>query len=464
MEKPLPEEHHTPVNLYVAMVVLAIAVIGGMVYVLLNGTRLSTIHDPLMRAALGIRHEATLAHLGFEEYVFHEPGANLEAAWDHMAQAEHYAHTMLQGGEIDHEMVVPLHDPQLKQEIMGVLVQLRAFRNVANQRLANNRTEVDDQIARSFHAIYRILNTRADVVRANLQRTMAHEIEAFRHTQTVLIIIGLILTGLVATLLTNFSRGTARHLAQLKERDEQLSSHARELEHNNRELEQFAYVASHDLREPLRKIQAFGDRLQAREAANLSDRGRDYVARMQNAAARMQALIEGLLLYSRCGTRAQPYSLVDLNQVARGVISDLEAHIQETHARIDIGPLPTIHADPVQMGQLFQNMLSNGLKFQPPGNEPELTVRARVHDDDLELCFADNGIGIPEEQSQQIFGVFQRLHGRDEYEGTGVGLSICKKAAERHGGSIEVISKPGRGATFSVHLPLQPAVLEGQPK
>ncbi len=463
MKKPVPEQHHNPVNLYVAMVVLTVAVIGGMAYVLLNGTRLSTEHDPLMRAALGIRHEATLAHLGFEEFVAGEPDASLETAWDHLAQAEHYAHTMLQGGVIDNDLVVPLEDPELKQEIMGVLVQLRAFRNVANQRLATDVKAVDDQIARSFHAIYRMLNTRADVVRARLKRTMAHEIKAFRHTQTVLLIISLILTGLVATLLTNFSRGTARNLAQLKERDEQLSSHARELEHNNRELEQFAYVASHDLREPLRKIQAFGDRLQAKEAANLSDRGRDYVDRMQNAAARMQSLIEGLLLYSRCGTRAQPYSLVDLNQVARGVVSDLEARIQETNAHIDIGPLPTIHADPVQMGQLFQNMISNGLKFQPPGNEPELTVRARVHSDDLELCFSDNGIGIPEEQSERIFGVFQRLHGRDEYEGTGVGLSICKKAAERHGGSIEVISKPGQGATFSVHLPIQPAVLEKGP-
>ncbi|MBI5137948.1 MAG: hypothetical protein HZA24_11525 [Nitrospirae bacterium] len=450
----------TPRNLYASALVLALAIIGGMVYVLVNGMRMSTVHDPLMHAALGIRHEATLAHLGFEEFVAGEPNASLRDAWDHLERAEALAQVMLQGGMGNEGYVTPLEDGKLRQEITGVLVQLRAFRNVANQRLARHETGVDGQLTHSFHAIYWMLTTRTDVVRASVQRTMEHEVAAFHHTQTVLIVICLILSGIVGTLFHRFSVGMARTVQALKERDEELSARTRELEHNNRELEQFAYVASHDLREPLRKIQAFGDRLVEKEAAHLSERGLDYVARMVAAAERMEALIEGLLLYSRCGTRTQPFAPVDLNRVAREVLSDLEARIHDTHAHVDVGPLPTIHADPMQMGQLFQNMISNALKFQEKGTAPRVKVRAVVHDDSLDLNFSDNGIGIPEEYTDRIFGVFQRLHGRDEYDGTGVGLSICKKAAERHGGNIEVISAPGRGTTFKVHLPVRPAVLE----
>jgi light-regulated signal transduction histidine kinase (bacteriophytochrome) len=181
---------------------------------------------------------------------------------------------------------------------------------------------------------------------------------------------------------------------------------------------------------------------------------------MCNAASRMQALIDGLLLYSRCGTRAQSMSLVDLNQLAQDALSDLETRVQETGAEIHIGPLPTIRADAMQMGQLFQNMLSNGLKFHPAGQTPQLSVSAQVNDEGITLSFTDNGIGIQADQTERIFQVFQRLHGRDEYEGTGVGLSICKKAVDRHDGSIEIESEPGHGTTFVVHLPIAPAVLE----
>ncbi len=460
MRDTISEYIHSPRSLYVATLVLAIAIVSGMAYVLANGIHRSTVNDPVIHAALSIRHEATMAHLGFEEVLANEFDANLDDAWMHLGRAEQYARAMLDGGTMDDERIIPLKDLQLRQEITSVLTQLRAFRNVSKQRLSGDRMDANDQIGHSFHAIYTMLTGRVNRVRDSLHQTMKHEVTVFYETQTTLIVICLILSALVARLFRRFNRGMARQLALLQERDDQLSSRTLELERNNQELEQFAYVASHDLREPLRKIQAFGDRLLTKEADNLSERGKDYVGRMHNAAVRMQALIEGLLLYSRCGTRGQPFALVDLNAVARGVISDLETRIQETGAQVNVEPLPTIHADPMQMGQLFQNMIANGIKFQQPNSSPELNVRAHIHDDDMDICFTDNGIGIAEGQENRIFGMFQRLHGRDEYEGTGVGLSICKKAAERHGGSIEVISKPGQGATFKVHLPIQPAVLE----
>ena len=247
---------------------------------------------------------------------------------------------------------------------------------------------------------------------------------------------------------------------------------ARRLEISNRELQDFASVASHDLQEPLRKIQAFGDRLGSRYADRLGPEGSDYLRRMQNAAGRMQTLINDLLAFSRVTTKAQPFVPVDLGQVAREVVSDLEATIETAGATADdvqIGELPVIEADPTQMRQLFQNLLGNALKFVAPGTVP----RVRIHAASSEaaenapatctIAVEDDGIGFDEKYLDRIFTVFQRLHGRGTYEGTGIGLAVCRKIAERHGGSITARSQPGEGATFLVTLPLaqpQPATQE----
>ncbi len=243
--------------------------------------------------------------------------------------------------------------------------------------------------------------------------------------------------------------------------EELVRATAVELGRSNEELEQFAYIASHDLQEPLRKIQAFGDRLRTRNRERLDDQGKDYLDRMLKAAARMRSLIEDLLSYSRVTTKGQPFARVDLNVIADGVLSDLETRIHETDAAVDVGPLPTIDADPTQLRQLLQNLIGNALKFHRPGVPPAVTVRAEVlpaeGDADAppvcRLTVADNGIGFEEKYVDRIFQVFQRLHGRLEYEGTGVGLAICRKIAERHGGTITARSEPGVGATFTVTLP-----------
>ncbi|MGD9714984.1 MAG: PAS domain-containing protein, partial [Thermomicrobiales bacterium] len=206
-----------------------------------------------------------------------------------------------------------------------------------------------------------------------------------------------------------------------------------ELRRSNGELEQFAYVASHDLQEPLRKIQAFGDRLTVRCREILDDQGRDYIDRMQSSAARMQQLINDLLVYSRVSTRGQQIRMVDLNETAQNVASDLEGRILQagSGARVDIGPMPTVPADALQMRQLLQKLIGNALKFSRPNVPALVTVSARLIDgDDGQKCrieVADNGIGFDEQYLDRIFQVFQRLHGRGTYEGTGVGLAICRK-------------------------------------
>jgi PAS domain S-box-containing protein len=253
---------------------------------------------------------------------------------------------------------------------------------------------------------------------------------------------------------------TARRKAE-----QELARKAEELARSNAELEQFAFVASHDLQEPLRKIQSFGDRVKTKcEKIDLGEAG-DYLARMQNAAARMQTLINDLLAFSRVIRSSQPFVPVDLGAVTKEVLGDLEVRIEKNGARVDVGELPTINGDPTQMRQLMQNLLSNALKFQPPGAQPVVTIRSREFSPDegagasvnanrmWEITVQDNGIGFEEKHLEKIFAVFQRLHGRAEFEGTGIGLAVVRRIVERHGGAITARSQPDKGATFIVTLP-----------
>jgi len=248
-------------------------------------------------------------------------------------------------------------------------------------------------------------------------------------------------------------------LAEIERRDERLREQNAALERSNRELQDFAYVASHDLQEPLRKVQAFGDRLAAKAAGTLGPQGLDYIARMRNAAQRMQTLINDLLSFSRVTTRARPFVSVDLDRVAREVASDLEVRIEQTGAELRLRDLPAIEADPLQMRQLLQNLIGNALKFSRPEVLPLVEVTAELQPSSNghqgERCIlkvTDNGIGFDQKYLPRLFGIFQRLHSRASYEGNGVGLAICRKIAERHGGSITATSRPGEGTTFVVTL------------
>jgi signal transduction histidine kinase len=250
-----------------------------------------------------------------------------------------------------------------------------------------------------------------------------------------------------------------------------LREYTRKLEQSNRELQDFAFVATHDLQEPLRKIQTFSDRVSAECGHILNERNLDFLARVINAARRMQNLIEALLEYSCVSTKREPHRKVDLAAVVGEVIEDLSARISETQGRVDVGRLPVIEADPTQMRQLFQNLISNALKYHRPGVAPAIQVRGNLRNsgDDGEMCeveVSDNGIGFDEQFLTKIFTPFQRLHGRGEYEGTGIGLAICRKIVERHGGTITATSTAGNGSTFFIALPARsddagPAILSG---
>jgi PAS domain S-box-containing protein len=228
------------------------------------------------------------------------------------------------------------------------------------------------------------------------------------------------------------------------------------IERSNRELEQFASIAAHDLQEPLRKVRAFADRLAKSTAGRLDASEADDLERVQSAAARMQRLIGDLLALSRVQTAPVRLAAVDLEEVAAGVAADLEGRLEGTGGRIEVEPLPVIRADRVQMGQLLQNLVSNGLKFAREGVSPVVRVSATLEDGACALVVSDNGIGFEEQYLDRIFLPFERLHARGAYEGTGIGLALCQKIAERHGGSVTATSSPGEGSTFVVTLDTAP--------
>ncbi|ALC16763.1 hypothetical protein DSOUD_1995 [Desulfuromonas soudanensis] len=248
----------------------------------------------------------------------------------------------------------------------------------------------------------------------------------------------------------------ARDISERKRTEIELQLFAKKLELSNRELTDFAYVASHDLQEPLRKVTAFGDRLKSKYQDVLGEQGLDYLERMRHAAVRMQTLIEDLLSFSRVSTQAQPFSPVEMSEIIGEVLDDLEIRIQELKGTIEVGNLPAIEADPLQMRQIMQNLLGNALKFHRPGVAPLIRVQGELVDGgkNCRITVADNGIGFEEKYLERIFGVFQRLHGRNEYAGSGVGLAICRKITERHHGSVTAMSRAGEGATFILTLPV----------
>jgi PAS domain S-box-containing protein len=247
----------------------------------------------------------------------------------------------------------------------------------------------------------------------------------------------------------------------LRDSEGKLRQFTTQLERSNRELQDFAYVASHDLQEPLRKIVVFGERLKEKNSEALGPEALDYLERMQKAAVRMQILINDLLTFSRVTSKAQPFTPVNLAEVASGVVDDLEGRIELVKGRVEVGALPVIDAEALQMRQLLQNLIGNALKFRRPEEPPVVKVEAQIIPDpgapEKKLCrltVSDNCIGFDEKYLDRIFNVFQRLHTRNEYEGTGMGLAIVRKIALYHGGDITAKSKPGQGATFILTIPV----------
>jgi signal transduction histidine kinase len=252
-----------------------------------------------------------------------------------------------------------------------------------------------------------------------------------------------------------------RDITTQKQRERELIQQNEELSRSNTELEQFAFVASHDLREPLRKVLAFGDLLKLECGDELSPSGHDYLAIMQRAANRMQQLISSLLILSRVTSKGSPFEPIALNEVLKNVISDLQIQMTEKGADIECDQLPDIEADESQIHRLFQNLLDNALKYSREEEPPRIQIRAEGFQqlpgrgNACRISVSDNGIGFKEDETERIFQAFQRLHSRKKFEGSGIGLAICRKIVKRHGGILKAKATPGQGATFTIILPLR---------
>ena len=258
------------------------------------------------------------------------------------------------------------------------------------------------------------------------------------------------------------------NITAAKQASQQLEAMIQELNRSNDNLQQFAYVAAHDLQEPLRKVQAFGDLLNDQFSQELGETALDLIRRMRLSASRMQTLVQDLLTYARLTTDLQPFAPVSLNSVFHTVADDMEFVITDMQAQLDTGPLPVVLGDARQLQQLFQNLLSNALKFHRPGQPPVIRLSSRMATPAelpatllnrdpgryVVVEMTDEGIGFEEQYLDRIFTIFQRLHGQNQFAGTGIGLAICKKVADSHGGCITARSLPGQGATFTVWLPL----------
>ncbi len=270
------------------------------------------------------------------------------------------------------------------------------------------------------------------------------------------------LIGLVLDYIQTYKKRVESH-ESLQHAHQSLSAQANELKvtnqrlaQSNDELEKFAYIASHDLQEPLRKIQAFGDRLQTSMKGSVDNKALDYIDRMQKASVRMRSLIDDLLSFSRVSSQEIELKSVSLNNVIDNVISDLKLTVQEKQAQINITELPTIKAEPVMLYQLFLNLLTNAMKFSKADQAPIINISTEnvmlEQHEYIQITVADNGIGFEQEYADKVFEIFQRLHGRGEYHGTGIGLAICKKIIEKHHGQIKVESEPGVGTQFKLYF------------
>jgi len=236
--------------------------------------------------------------------------------------------------------------------------------------------------------------------------------------------------------------------------------HAKELEESNAELKNFVYIASHDLQEPLRKIIAFGDRLNSK-AANLDDEGKDYISRMQSSATRMRNLIDDILSYSNVMAKDSLFDQVDLNSIITEVLSDLNDKVTQTRGEITVSDLPSLEAIPSQMWQLFHNLISNSLKYHRNEVPPAVSIRSSYKDgDQWSITIEDNGIGVDEKYYDRVFKMFERLHGKSSYEGTGIGLAICKQIARCHGGEIFFEKPAHEGTKVNLILPARQNQLE----
>lgn len=460
------------VNVPPARIYLTISGIGGLILSIvlggfLLGDRLVSLEAPMVNAVTRIKMETAITALVVEEVLSDGIVGGLEDNWKPLdaAVAELRRLTEVQ---TDWKMIfLPFHGLGF-QRIIDEMEKKRAAWSVCANRRAREEgsslvlTDAKKKYKSAFSEFMAVVDRLDDL----LQKNYTSNVRRFHHTQWVLIFLCLVLTLLGGAVFFRFESQRSRYLHELVLTGERLAAEAEdhmrtarklaerteEMERSNKDLQQFAYVASHDLQEPLRMVSSYVKLLERRYKGRLDADADDFIDFAVDGATRMQHMIQDLLSYSRVNTHGNPPSSTDVGKVLHQVITNLRMSIDESGARITNEALPVVEADATQLVQLFQNLIANAIKFckELP---PKIHVTAAKENAFWVFSVQDNGVGLDPDFADRIFIIFQRLHTREHYPGTGIGLAICKRIVERHGGSIWVESAPGKGSTFSFTLP-----------
>lgn len=437
----------------------------------LLGDRLVSLDAPMVNAVTRIKMEAAITGLMVEEVLSDGIVAGLEESWKPLDAAVDALRRLTDVQTDWKTVLLPFHRlgyqniiDEVEQKRMNWSTRAKRRAREGDQSLV--LTDAKKQYQSAFFEFMAVVDRLDQLLRENLDRNT----KRFQQIQWALILFCLVLTCLGGAVLYRFESQRSRYLQELLFTGERLAAEAEdhlrtarklakrteEMERSNKDLQQFAYVASHDLQEPLRMVSSYVQLLQRRYQGRLDADADDFIGFAVDGATRMQRLIQGLLSYSRINTHGNPPSLTDVGEVLGQVITNLRLAIDQSNARITHESLPVVEADATQLVQLFQNLIANAIKFCS-ALSPQILISAEKQDPYWIFSVRDNGIGLDPEFADRIFTIFQRLHSRQDYPGTGIGLAICKRIVERHGGSIWVKSAPGEGSTFYFTLPASDA-------
>ncbi len=456
-----------PARIYLAISGIGALIFSIILYGFLVGDRLVSLYAPMVNAVTRIKMEAAITGLMVEEVLSGGVVAGLEDNWKPLDTAVAALRHLAQEQTDWKTAFLPFQRLAYRNMINEVEKKRVDWSTSAIVRAREEGhplvlTDAKKQYQLAFSEFMAVVDRLDGLLRTNLHRNTRR----FHQTQWVLIFFCLGLTLLAGFVFFRFESQRSRYLQQLLLTGERLAAEAEdhrrtarelarrteEMERSNKDLQQFAYVASHDLQEPLRMVSSYVQLLQRRYQGRLDGDADDFIGFAVDGATRMQHMIQDLLAYSRVNTHGHPLSSTDVGEVLNQVVTNLRLAIDESGARITHESMPVIEGDATQLVQLFQNLIANAIKFRG-ALAPQIHVCAERETARWVFSVRDNGIGIDPEFADRIFTIFQRLHTRQDYPGTGIGLAICKRIVERHGGSIWVKSAPGEGSTFYFTLP-----------
>jgi signal transduction histidine kinase len=465
---PPSRSNVAPVRIYLTISGIGLLMLSIIFYGYLLGDRLVSLDAPMVNAVTRIKMEAAITGLIVEELLANGIVAGMEDNWKPLDTAVTALRRLTEEQTDWKTALFPFQRLGFENMIDEVEKKRVDWSTSANLRAREeNRslvlTDVKRQYQLAFSEFMAVVDRLDDTLRKNLRRNT----KRFHQTQGVLISFCLVLMILAGVVLFRFESQRSRYFRELlliserlaaeakehRHTAQQLAQRTEEVERSNKDLQQFAYVASHDLQEPLRMVSSYVQLLKRRFKGRLDADADDFIAFAVDGATRMQQMIQDLLSYSRVNTHGNPPSPTHVEEVLGQVFNNLRLAIEESGARITHESLPVVAADGTQLVQLFQNLIANAIKFCST-LPPQIHVSAEKKDPYWVFSVRDNGIGLDPDFTDRIFTIFQRLHTHKDYPGTGIGLAICKRIVERHGGSIWVKSEPGVGSTFYFTLPV----------